>query len=233
MIETGFNHYQLSDLLKYLASIPEEENQRIPSLTELSHQLNISVASLREQLEVARLMGIVQIKPKAGIKKNHYQLRPILNVSLTYGVEVDQHIFWQVADMRNHLEASYFVEAAQLLSTSDKEELSALVKKAQKKLRSIPSQLPTLEHRNFHLTIYRRLNNQMVYEFLETYWDLYRQTGMDVYKDINYVDRVWQYHGRIVDQIKNGSYEQGLQILLEHMDLIRTRERQGPRLSFE
>jgi len=36
-----------------------------------------------------------------------------------------------------------------------------------------------------------------------------------------------------VDQIKNGNYEEGLQILLEHMDLIRTRERQGPRLSFE
>jgi len=233
MIENGFNHYQLSDLLQYLSSIPEDENGRIPSLTELSQQLGISVASLREQLEVARLMGIVQIKPKAGIHKNQYQLRPVLNASLSYGVQVDQQVFWQVADMRKHLEAGYFIEAAKLLSTADKEDLSLIVKRAQKKLRSIPSQLPTLEHRNFHLTIYCRLNNRMVFEFLETYWDLYRLTGMDVYKDINYVDRVWHYHSRIVDQIKNGNYEEGLQILLEHMDLIRTRERQGPRLSFE
>ena len=56
---------------------------------------------------------------------------------------------------------------------------------------------------------------------------------MDVYTDINYVDRVWQYHGRIVELIKNGNYNQGMQILLEHMDLISQRERQAPRLSFE
>jgi len=120
-----------------------------------------------------------------------------------------------------------------MLSTSDKEELAALVKKAQQKLRSIPSQLPNVEHRQFHLTMYRRLNNHLVYEFLETYWDLYRLTGMDVYTDINYVDRVWQFHGRIVEQIKNSNFTQGMQILLEHMDLISQRERPAPRLSFE
>ncbi len=233
MIEPAYNQYQLSDLLKYLASIPEDENQRIPSLADLSRQLGVSIATLREQLEVARIMGIVQIKPKAGIHKNRYQLRPVLKASLAYGVEVNPKIFWQVADLRKHLEATYFIEAVQLLSTADKEDLTQLVKKAQKKLRSIPSQLPNQEHREFHLTIYRRLSNQLVCEILETYWDLYRLTGMDVYRDINYVDRVWQYHARIVDQIKSGNYEQGLQILLEHMDLIRTRDRQGLRLSFE
>ncbi len=225
--------YRLSELLKYLASIPEGENQRIPPLSELSQTLGISVATLREQLEAARLLGIVEIKPKAGIKKTRYELKPALLASLTYGVQVNNRLFWQVADMRKHLEAAYFIEAAQNLSTADKEELTALVKKAQQKLRSIPSQLPNAEHREFHLTMYRRLNNKLVYSILETYWDLYRLTGMDVYTDINYVDRVWQFHSRVVEQIRNGNYTQGMQILLEHMDLISQRERPAPRLSFE
>jgi DNA-binding FadR family transcriptional regulator len=232
-METTPKRYQISELLKYLASLPEDEKTRIPPLAELSQILGISVASLREQLEVARMMGILEIKPKAGIKKNQYQLKPALLASLSYGVEVNSRLFWQVADMRKHLEAAYFIDAVQMLSTADKEELAALVKKAQQKLRSIPSQLPNAEHRQFHLTIYRRLSNQMVFEFLETYWDLYRLTGMDVYTDINYVDRVWQYHGRIVEQIKNGNFTHGMQILLEHMDLISQRERPAPRLSFE
>jgi DNA-binding FadR family transcriptional regulator len=232
-VETSLPPFKLSELLKYLASLPESENFRIPPLSELSQTLGISVASLREQLEVARLLGIVDIKPKTGIKKTKYELKPALIASLTYGVEVNSRIFWQVADMRKHLEAAYFVEAAQMLSTSDKEELTALVKKAQQKLRSIPSQLPNNEHRDFHLIMYRRLNNHLVYNILETYWDLYRLTGMDVYTDINYVDRVWQFHGRIVEHIKSGNYTQGMQILLEHMDLISQRERQAPRLSFE
>ncbi len=225
--------YKLPELLKYLASIPEGENQRIPPLSDLSQTLGISVATLREQLEAARLLGIVEIKPKAGIKKTAYGLKPALLASLTYGVEVNNRLFWQVADMRKHLEAAYFVEAAQNLSTSDKEELVVLVKRAQQKLRSIPSQLPNAEHRDFHLTMYRRLNNHLVFNVLETYWDLYRLTGMDVYTDINYVDRVWQFHGRIVEQIRSGNYTQGMQILLEHMDLISQRERPAPRLSFE
>ena len=225
--------YRLSELLKYLASIPEGENQRIPPLSELSQTLGISVATLREQLEAARLLGIVEIKPKAGIKKTRYELKPALLASLTYGVQVNNRLFWQVADMRKHLEAAYYIEAAQNLSTADKEELTALVKKAQQKLRSIPSQLPNAEHREFHLTMYRRLNNKLVYSILETYWDLYRLTGMDVYTDINYVDRVWQFHSRVVEQIRNGNYTQGMQILLEHMDLISQRERPAPRLSFE
>lgn len=232
-METTPKRYQLSELLKYLAALPEDEKTRIPPLAELSQILGISVASLREQLEVARMMGILEIKPKAGIKKNQYQLKPALLASLSYGVEVNNRLFWQVADMRKHLEAAYFIDAVQMLSTSDKEELAALIKKAQQKLRSIPSQLPNAEHRQFHLTMYRRLSNHLVYEFLETYWDLYRLTGMDVYTDINYVDRVWQYHGRIVEQIKNNNFTQGMQILLEHMDLISQRERPAPRLSFE
>jgi DNA-binding FadR family transcriptional regulator len=232
-MDNSTNHYKLSELLSYLATIPETENQRIPPLSELSRVLGISIASLREQLEVARLLGIVEIKPKAGIKKTKYELKPALLASLTYGVEVNNRIFWMVADMRKHLEAAYFLEAVQMLSTSDKEELLSLVKRAQQKLRSIPSQLPNAEHREFHLTMYRRLNNHLVYNILETYWDLYRLTGMDVYTDINYVDRVWQYHGRIVEQIRSGNYNQGMQILLEHMDLISQRERPAPRLSFE
>lgn len=213
--------------------MPETGNQRIPPLSELSRNLGISVATLREQLEVARLLGIVEIKPKAGIKKLGYQLKPALIASLTYGLAVNSRLFWQVSDMRKHLEAAYFLEAAQMLSTSDKEELTSLVKKAQQKLRSIPGQLPNVEHREFHLVMYRRLNNQLVFNILETYWELYRLAGLDVYTDINYVDRVWQYHGRIVEHIKNGNYNQGMQILLEHMDLISQRERPAPRLSFE
>ncbi|KAF0112463.1 MAG: hypothetical protein FD147_59 [Chloroflexi bacterium] len=226
-------NYKLSELLKYLASIPEDARQRIPPLSELSQTLGVSVASLREQLEVARLLGIVEIKPKSGIRKTKYELKPAVVASLTYGVESNSRLFWQVSDMRKHLEAAYFIEAAQMLSTADKEELDVLVKKAQLRLRSIPSQLPNIEHREFHLVIYRRISNHLVFNLLETYWDLYRLTGLDIYTDINYVDRVWQYHARIVEQIKQGNYSRGLQILLEHMDLISQRERQAPRLSFE
>ena len=46
----------ISEFLRYLASHPEAESG-LNSLTELSHELGISLAALREQLEVARALG--------------------------------------------------------------------------------------------------------------------------------------------------------------------------------
>lgn len=225
--------FRLSELLKYLASIPEGGDQRIPPLSELSKELGISVATLREQLEAARLLGIVEIKPKAGIHKTGYSLKPAFSASLSYAVETNPNIFSHLANLRKHLESAYFVEAVQLLSTSDIDFLSGLIKKAQEKIRSIPPQLPSTEHRELHLGIYKRLNNPFVLSIMEVYWDLYRSTGLEIYPEMTYVDRVWQYHQRIVDAIRQGNAPLGLQILIEHLDLISQRERLAPRLSFE
>ncbi len=225
--------YQLSELLHFLASIPEDGERRITPLSELSKQLRISVASLREQLEAARLLGIVEIKPKAGIHKSAYSLRPALTASLTYAVETNSTLFNHLSNLRKHLEAAYFIEAVQLLSTSDVDYLSSLIKKAQLKIRSIPPQLPNVEHRELHLGIYKRLNNPFVISILEVYWDLYKSTGLEIYTEVTYIDRVWQYHQRIIDAVRQGNLNLGLQILIEHMDLISQRERIAPRLSFE
>jgi len=225
--------YKLSELLRYLASIPEGGEQRVPPLSELSKELGVSVASLREQLEVARLLGIVEIKPKAGIHKCEYSLRPALTASLTYAVESNTTIFSHLSNLRKHLEAAYFIEAVQLLSTSDVESLIAIIRRAQEKIRSIPPQLPTTEHRELHMGMYKRLNNPFLMSILEVYWDLYRSTGLEIYTEVTYIDRVWQYHQRIVDAIRQGNAVLGQQILVEHMYLISQRERMAPRLSFE
>lgn len=225
--------YRLSELLKYLSSIPEGGEQRIPPLSELSKQLGISVASLREQLEVARLLGIVEIKPKAGIHKTAYSLKPAIAASLTYAVEGNTTVFSHLANLRKHLEAAYFIEAVQQLSTSDVDHLANVVKRAQEKIRCIPPQLPNVEHRELHMGIYKRLSNPFVLNILEVYWDLYRATGLEIYTEMTYMDRVWQYHQRIVDAIRQGNPSLGLQNLIEHMDLISQRERMAPRLSFE
>ena len=48
----------ISEFLKYLAAHPEAENN-LPPLAELSRELGVGVAALREQLEVARALGLV------------------------------------------------------------------------------------------------------------------------------------------------------------------------------
>lgn len=220
-------------LLSYLAQLPEGEGQRIPTLSELSKILDTSVASLREQLEVARFLGIVEVKPKAGIKRMPYRFKPTLITSLAYAVESDSIQFQQYADLRRHLEAAYFLEAARMLSATDLDVLSGLILSAQEKIKQIPGKIPLSEHREFHLLFYRKLNNEFVTGIFEAYWDLYRLEGLEIYTDLVYADKVWQYHARIIEQIKLGNFSLGLKLLIEHMDLLDQREKTFPRLSFE
>jgi DNA-binding FadR family transcriptional regulator len=55
----------LSEFLRYLAQHEEANGQQLPALSELSRELGVSIASLREQLEVARALGLVEVRNKA------------------------------------------------------------------------------------------------------------------------------------------------------------------------
>ena len=59
----------ISEFMHYLASHPEAESG-LPSLAELSRELGISLAGLREQLEVARALGLVEVRPRIGTRRS-------------------------------------------------------------------------------------------------------------------------------------------------------------------
>jgi DNA-binding FadR family transcriptional regulator len=223
----------LSSFLKYIAAISDKGDERIPPLSELSRILGISVATLREQLEIARIMGFVEVKPKAGIRKTSYSFKPAVATSLTYALASESAPFEQYANLRKHLEAAYFIEAAKSLTPEDKIELESIVNRAEEKLKRVPVVLPTTEHRDFHLQFYKRINNTFVLGLMEAYWDLYKAVGYEIYPDLNYVRNFWQYHRKIVELIKTRNYDQAYQTLLEHMELITLREKKVPRQSFE
>jgi DNA-binding FadR family transcriptional regulator len=59
MLRERTNPDTLSEFLRYLAQHGEANGQQLPALSELSRELGVSIASLREQLEVARALGLV------------------------------------------------------------------------------------------------------------------------------------------------------------------------------
>lgn len=223
----------LSPFLQYIAAISDKGEDRIPSLSELSKKLGMSVATLREQMEIARIMGFVDVKPKAGIRKTAYSFKPAVITSLSYALASEAAPFEQYANLRKHLETSYFIEAVKALTPEDRDELELIVRRAEDKLKRNPVVLPTAEHREFHLLVYKRLGNKFVVGLLEAYWDLYKAVGYELYPDVNYVSNIWQYHKKMAELIKARNYDQAFQNLLEHMELITLREKRIPRQSFE
>lgn len=212
-----------SHLLDYLAERGPAPGQRLPPIPELAQTLGISTGKLREQLEVARALGLVEVRPKTGIRTRAYSFYPAVSLSLRFSLAQDPSTFEAFGVLRNHIEASFWHEAVRRLTPEDKEHLERLVAQAWAKLHGQPIQIPHAEHRDLHLTIFSRLENPFVQGLLEAYWDAYEAVGLNLYADYAYLERVWTYHERMVRAILEGDLEAGYQALVEHTGLLQRR----------
>ncbi len=211
----------ISEFMRYLAAHEEAENG-LPTLTELSQELGVSVASLREQLEVARALGLVEVKPgRGGTRRRPFSFTPAIRQSLGYALALNEEHFRKYADLRNHIESAYWYEAVQKLTTEDKQELNNIITRAWEKLRHTPIQVPHDEHRALHLLIFSRLENPFVTGMLEAYWDAYEAVRLNVFAGgYDYLQEVWRYHQTMVESICKEDYQAGYAALVAHTDLL-------------
>ncbi|HEX9680609.1 MAG TPA: FCD domain-containing protein [Anaerolineales bacterium] len=212
-----------SEILDYLATMPNGVGGQLPSIGELATQLDISPGKLREQLEVARALGFVEVRPRTGIRTLPYSFSPAVRTSLRFALARDRKHFEAFGDLRQHVEASFWEEAARLLTPEDLAHLKDLVARAWEKLRGRPIEIPHAEHRDLHLRIYSRLNNPFVRGVLEAYWDAYEAVGLNVYADYEYLTEVWTYHERMVQALLAQDYAAGHAALVQHTALLRER----------
>src|SRR5690606_16198757 len=153
------------DFIKYLAT--GNGGDRLPSLQELSAEHGVSISVLREQLQVARALGFVEVRPRTGIKRLPYTFAPAVRESLFYAIDRDQAAFASFSDVRRHLERVYWFEAANRLTAEDVAHLRSLVKRAEEMLKGEPIRVPHAEHRELHLAIFQHLQNPFVIGLLE------------------------------------------------------------------
>ncbi len=207
-----------SEFIQYLLANGAPE--RVPPLNELSQELGVSISRLREQLEAAKTLGLVEVRPRTGIRRLPYSFAPAVHHSLAYAIGMDRAYFDAFSDVRNHLESAFWHEAVTLLTAQDHNELQRLMERAWDKLRSPQVKIPHEEHRQLHMAIYRRLDNPFVLGMLEAYWEAYEAVGLNMYADYDYLQQVWNYHQRMVDAICAGDFDLGFEALTEHKDLL-------------
>ncbi|MFN4292568.1 MAG: FadR/GntR family transcriptional regulator [Thermoflexales bacterium] len=212
-----------SDLLEYIIARGLQAGERLPPLEELSAELQISIGKLREQLEVARALGLVEVKPRTGIRVSPFSFLPAVRVSLLYAMAQNRKLFNAFSELRNHIEFAFFHEAVALLTNEDTAYLKFLIEQAFAKLEEHPPRIPHEEHRELHLTIYRRLDNPFVKGLLEAYWDGYEAEGLSVFSDYDYLHEVWTYHEGIVNAIVAGDADEAYRLLVQHTKLLQKR----------
>src|SRR3972149_10856878 len=216
----------MNEFVRFLASC-STPGEHLPSLEVLSARLGLSKGKLREQMEVARCLGLVEVRPHTGFRRAGYSFAPAVRESLNYAVSTDASLFDLYGDLRIKVEMSFLHEAAALLVAEDHARLEELIARARENLATPPVRIPHEEHRQLHLTIYSRLGNPFVIGLLQAYWDTYEAVGLSLYADLAYLQKGGDYHERIVQAIRRGDFAAGETALLDHTRLVRHREAEG------
>lgn len=211
-----------SDLLNYIIQRGYKPGDKLPSIQNLTSDshLDMSASKIREQLEVVRTLGLVEVRSKRGTLIKDYTFTPAVRLSALYAIASGES-FEQFASLRNHIEAAYWNAACALLTEDDLVGMQHCITIANKKLNSPPIHIPNQEHRIFHLTVFKRLENPFVIGILEAYWDLYEEVGVNRYMDYAYLTQVWDYHTRILSLIREKRFDDAKQAFVEHTRLLR------------
>jgi DNA-binding FadR family transcriptional regulator len=212
-----------SEFLQYLAAHEngEADPDRLPTLGELSAEIGVSIPKLREQMEAARHLGLVEARPRTGIRRKPYNFS--VAPSLLYAIALNPEHFRAFSELRNQIEAAFWSEAVQALTQEDHTDLQNCMVLAWEKLNGAPIRIPHPEHRKLHLTIFSRLENPFVRGLLEAYWEAYEAVELDSYADYSYLQEVWGFHQQMVDAIVQGDIETSYQAFVDHNSLLRHR----------
>lgn len=211
-----------SDFLNFIIRQGFQPGDRLPSIQELTDDahLDMSANKVREQLEVARMLGWVEVRSKRGTRVKEYAFTPAVRLSALYALAGGER-FESFASLRNHVEAAYWNEACALLTEADLNTMQGCIERANQKLDSPPIHIPNPEHRLFHLAVFTHLENPFVLGILEAYWDLYEEVGVNRYMDYSYLRQVWDYHSRILQLIRSGDFDRAREAFIEHTSLLR------------
>lgn len=209
-----------SDFLKYVIGHRVEAGGRLPTLSEISKEMGVSIGKLREQLEVARSMGLVSVRPRLGMQREPFSFAPAVLNGVLFGLGSGEATFQQLSQVRRALEVSFWETAVAQLTPTDKEELRQIIALAWQKLRGQPIHVPNGEHRQLHLKIFCRLDNPFVQGILTAYWDAYEASELTRFATYQYWTEVWTYHERIVEALVQCDYENGRELLIQHFNLL-------------
>jgi DNA-binding FadR family transcriptional regulator len=211
-----------SQFLNYLIEMRVSPGDRIPTLQEIGDEMGISVGKLREQLEVARNLGLVSVRPRVGIQREPLDFAKAILPSVLFSLGTGEATFAQFSQLRRAIETELWPAAVVLLTDEDKQRLREIVNQAWNKLRGQPIHVPNGEHRQFHLLIFSRLDNPFVQGLLASYWDAYEASELTRFASYQYWLDVWNYHEKIADALCANEFDQGRQLLVEHFDLLHT-----------
>ncbi|MEU6606928.1 FadR/GntR family transcriptional regulator [Streptomyces shenzhenensis] len=196
----------------------------LPTEPELMEFLGASRNSVREALKALQAMGIVEIRHGFGTYVGPMSLAPMVE-GLAFRTLAGHHrgedSLLQLLELREAMEAGLVSRLAGRLPEADLTELAALVDRMEE--RAAQGAGLTETDRAFHAMLYRGLDNVLLSEVLEAFWDAFHRVQRDLVEVAEEPRVTCHRHREILDAVRSGDSIRAEKAIRDHFGNIRAR----------
>jgi DNA-binding FadR family transcriptional regulator len=199
----------------------------LPTETELMELLGVSRNSVREALKALQAMGIVEIRHGFGTYVGPMSMAPMIE-GLTFrtvaGHYRGEDSLLQLLELREAVETGLIARLAGRVPAQDLAELDALVSRMEEEA-AAGGTVRTDTDRAFHAALYRGLDNLLLSEVLEAFWDAFHRVRTDLVDAKTDPKITCRQHREILEAVRSGDAVRAEEAVRDHFGNIRTRLR--------
>jgi DNA-binding FadR family transcriptional regulator len=196
----------------------------LPTEPELMSHLGASRNSVREALKALQAMGIVEIRHGFGTYVGPMSLAPMIEglaFRTVAGHYRGEDSLLQLLQLREAVETGLVSRLAGRIPPADLIELDALVDRMEREAAAGAGLAET--DRAFHATLYRGLDNVLLSEVLEAFWDAFHQVRTDLGGEPQDPQVTCRQHREIVHAVRSGDPVRAEEAIRKHFGNIRAR----------
>lgn len=196
----------------------------LPSEGELASQLGASRNAVREAIKALQALGIVETRHGQGTFVGDFSLNALV-AGLTFRIQLtinqDLRPLRELLEIRQVLECGLVAHLPGLVTPSYLAELRVLVNSMEE--RATRGELFPEEDRAFHEVLYRPLDNSLVIQLLQAFWDIYHVVGPELPVVAEPPSVTIADHRRILEALEAGDEATAVAAMATHFAGLRGR----------
>ena len=191
------------EIRKYIVQNNLQPGDLLPTEQKLCETLGVSRNVLRESIKSMELMGMVRACPGKGTEVQAFNLDFILQNVLFFQVgPQEEHSIREMFGVRKVLELAYMRQAFHAMTEEDVRALRSLADAMRDNWsRGV---FFIQEDKDFHLTLFRSLHNDVLLSLLEAIWSV--DDGFELEKKQPHLEQTVTKHEAFVAALENHSY---------------------------
>ena len=198
----------------------------LPTETELMELLGVSRNSVREALKALQAMGIVEIRHGFGTYVGPMSMAPMIEglvFRTVAGHYRGEDSLLQLLELREAVETGLIARLAGRIPAEDLQALDAIVRRMAAEAAEGAVRAET--DRAFHAALYGSLDNTLLSEVLEAFWDAFHRVRTDLVDVAPDPHETLAQHRRILESVRSGDALRAEEAIRDHFCNIRNRLR--------